>query len=153
MAVRHWGQVVIYSSEWQCHYANDCSPEYCYFLRPIRRAFFQRKSFFFLWKSKNDSADGKISLVFRPFLLLALFLHLISAAITMIIGRPIYSLAFSDCIFSAPGGHFLRPPRLNIQRALYLIFLFFFFFLPKFGAKFKVVIFGWIWIFILNFQI
>ena len=102
-------------------------------------AHFFRENFLFFFKSQKMIRP---IVRFLSFLLLALFLHLISAAITMIIGRPIYSLAFSDCIFSAPGGHFLRPPRLNIHRALYLIFLFFFFFLPKFGAKFKVVIFG-----------
>ena len=42
-----------------------CSPEYCYFLRPIRRAFFQRK--FFVLIKKNDSANGEISLVFCAF--------------------------------------------------------------------------------------
>ena len=128
MAVRHWGpsrhlflRVAMSLCKWLFTGILLFSPA-------DSSRIFSEKIIFFFWKSKNDSADGKISLVFRPFLLLALFLHLISAAITMIIGRPIYSLAFSDCIFSAPGGHFLRPPRLNIQRALYLIFLFLCFF-------------------------
>ena len=55
--------------------------------------------------------------------------------------------------------HFLRTRRPLFAAASFeystCSFLDFsvFFFLPKFGAKFKVVIFGWIWIFILNFQI
>ena len=40
-----------------------------------------------------------------------------------------------------------------IFNVLFTWFFCFCVFLPKFGAKFKVVIFGWIWIFILNFQI